>query len=132
MENSYSNSFGSVNERMVKLHHKNGLEEIPVDKITSIGFRQKRNLVMGIPGTAGGLFAAGFLVSYSSEIGGTEMFIGLLVCLVIILGGIANLIGHHEIQIGIGGSKTKKIKVEMSKTKDGIEFVNSIRKAMKR
>lgn len=50
------------------------------------------------------------------QIGGTEVLTGTLFILIAILGGIANLIGHHEIRISVSGNDRKPIKVEMSKT----------------
>ncbi len=98
--------------------------------MSSVGFRQNRNFILGFPGTVGGLVAMFYLISKSNQVGGTEMLIGLIVCLIIILGGVANLIGHHEILLGTAG-ENKCIKVEISKTKAGIDFVNAARTAIK-
>jgi hypothetical protein len=127
--NKFNNSFGSVDKHSVTIHQKNGVEEIPINKISSVGFRQKRNSILGLTGTVGGLVAMFYLISQSHQVGGTEMLIGLIICLIIILGGVANLIGHHEILLGTAG-ENKRIKVEISKTKAGIDFVSAVRTAI--
>ena len=47
-----------------------------------------------------------------------------------VLSGIANWIGHHNIAISAGGKDRKPIKVEMSKTREGKDFVNAIKKLL--
>lgn len=128
----FKNSFGSIDGHILAITLKNGVEQIPINKISSVGFRQKRNLLMGLLGTVGGLTLVVYLISQSRVLGSTEILIGLLICLVIFLGGVANLIGHHEIIIASGGNNNITIKVEMSKTNAALDFVNAIRTAIKR
>ena len=126
----FSNSFGSVTDKRIILNYKSGTEDLPVGQITYVSYRHKRNYVFAIGGfliTIGGLVA---MLANISQIGGAEVLIILLFIIVALLSGIANWIGHHNIQISAGGKDRKPLKAEMSKTREGREFVDAVKRAV--
>lgn len=126
----FSNSFGSVTEKRIILNYKNGSEDLPVGQITSVSYQHKRNHVFAIIAfliSIGGLVA---MLANISHIGGAGVLIILLLVVVALLSGIANWIGHHNIQISAGGKDRKPLKAEMSKTREGREFVDAVKRAV--
>ena len=126
----FSNSFGSVTDKRIILNYKSGTEDLPVGQITSVSYQHKRNYVFAIGSfliTIGGLVA---MLANISHIGGAEVLIILLFIIVALLSGIANWIGHHNIQISAGGKDRKPLKAELSKTREGREFVDAVKRAV--
>ena len=125
----FSNSFGSVTDKRIILNYKSGTEDLPVGQITSVSYQQRRNYVFAIGGfliSLGGLIA---MLTNISDLGGSEVLIILVVIIFFLLSGIANWIGHHNIQISAGGKDRKPIRAEMSKTREGREFVDAVKRA---
>jgi len=129
----FSNTFGSVTDKRIVLNHKNGSEEIPIGQITSISFQKARNTFMSIFSFLFSILIILWIVTVinerSSE-GGIIVLIASVLLIVSVLSGIANWIGHHNIVISAGGKDRKPIRVEMSKTRDGKDFVNAIKKLL--
>jgi hypothetical protein len=129
----FSNTFGSVTDKRIVLNHKNGSEEIPIGQITSISFQKARNTFMSIFSFLFSILIILWIVTVinerSSE-GGIIVLIASVLLIVSVLSGIANWIGHHNIVISSGGKDRKPIRVEMSKTRDGKDFVNAIKKLL--
>jgi hypothetical protein len=129
----FSNTFGSVTDKRIVLNHKNGSEEIPIGQITSISFQKARNTFMSIFSFLFSILIILWIVtvinSRSSE-GGIIVLIASVLLIVSVLSGIANWIGHHNIVISAGGKDRKPIRVEMSKTREGKDFVNAIKKLL--
>lgn len=126
----FSNSFGSVTDKRIILNYKSGTEDLPIGQITSVSYQHQRNYVFAFGGfliTLGGLVA---MLANISHIGGAEVLIILLFVIVALLSGIANWIGHHNIQISAGGKDRKPLKAEMSKTREGREFVDAVKRAV--
>jgi len=126
----FSNSFGSVTDKRIILNYKSGTEDLPVGQITSVSYQHSRNYVFAIGGfliCVGGLVA---MFANISNIGGAEVLIILLFIIVALLSGIANWIGHHNIQISAGGKDRKPLRAEMSKTREGREFVAAVKRAV--
>ena len=126
----FSNSFGSVTDKRIILNYKSGTEDLPVGQITSVSYQHSRNYVFAIGGfliCVGGLVA---MFANISNIGGAEVLIILLFIIVALLSGIANWIGHHNIQISAGGKDRKPLRAEMSKTREGREFVDAVKRAV--
>ena len=124
----FSNSFGSVTDKRIILNYKSGTEDLPVGQITSVSYQYSRNYVFAIGGfliCVGGLVA---MFANISHIGGAEVLIILLFIIVALLSGIANWIGHHNIQISAGGKDRKPLRAEMSKTREGREFVDAVKR----
>jgi hypothetical protein len=126
----FSNSFGSVTDKRIILIYKSGTEDLPIGQITSVSYQHKRNYFFAI---------GGFLISISgllatlaniSHIGGLEVLIIFTFVIVALLSGFANWIGHHNIQISASGKDRKPLKVEMSKTREGREFVEAVKRAV--
>ena len=70
------------------------------------------------------------MISQIDEIsGGTVLFIVLLI-IFLLLSGLANWIGHHNIVITIAGTERRPLKAELAKTREGRELVDAIRKAI--
>jgi len=129
----FSNTFGSVTDKRIVLNHKNGSEEIPIGQITSISFQKARNIFMSIFSFLFSILIILWIVtvinSRSSE-GSIIVLIASVLLIVSVLSGIANWIGHHNIVISAGGKDRKPIRVEMSKTREGKDFVNAIKKLL--
>ena len=126
----FSNSFGSVTDKRIILNYKSGTEDLPVGQITSVSYQHRRNYVFAIGGfliSLGGLIA---MLANIRNIGGAEVLIILLFLIVALLSGIANWIGHHNIQISAGGKDRKPLRAEMSKTREGREFVDAVKRAV--
>ena len=126
----FSNSFGSVTDKRIILNYKSGTEDLPVGQITSVSYQHRRNYVFSIGGfliSLGGLIA---MLANISNIGGADVLIVLLFIIVALLSGIANWIGHHNIQISAGGKDRKPLRAEMSKTREGREFVDAVKRAV--
>ena len=126
----FSNSFGSVTDKRIILNYKSGTEDLPVGQITSVSYQHRRNYVFAIGGfliSLGGLIA---MLANISNIGGAAVLIVLLFIIVALLSGIANWIGHHNIQISAGGNDRKPLRAEMSKTREGREFVDAVKRAV--
>jgi hypothetical protein len=129
----FSNAFGSVTDKRIVLNHKNGSEEIPLGQITSISFQKARNIFMSIFSFLFSILIIVYIIaiinSRSSE-GSVIVLIASALLIISVLSGIANWIGHHNIVISAGGKDRKPIRVEMSKTREGKDFVNAIRKLL--
>jgi hypothetical protein len=127
----FSNIFGSVSDKRIVLNHKNGSEEIPKGQITSVSFQKVRNLFMSIFSFLFSIILISYMIvvinSGSSE-GGIIVLITSVLLILSVLSGIANWIGHHNIVISAGGNDRKPIRVEMSKTREGNEFVKAVKK----
>jgi len=126
----FSNSFGSVTDKRIILNYKSGTEDLPIGQITSVSYQHKRNYVFAIGGFLIAISGLVVMLANISDIGGAEVLIILLFIIVALLSGIANWIGHHNIQISAGGKDRKPLKAEMSKTIEGREFVNAAKKAV--
>lgn len=126
----FSNSFGSVTNKRIILNYKSGTEDLPVGQITSVSYQRKRNYVFGIGGFLICLYGLVVMFANINNIGGAEVLIILLFLILALLSGIANLIGHHNIKISVGGKDRKPLKAEMSKTREGREFVDAIKRAV--
>jgi len=126
----FSNSFGSVTDKRIILNYKSGTEDLPVGQITSVSYQHRRNYVFAIGGFLIFLYGLITMLANISNIGGAEVLIILLFLIVALLSGIANWIGHHNIQISAGGKDRKPLRAEMSKTREGREFVDAVKRAV--
>ena len=129
----FSNTFGSVTDKRIVLNHKNGSEEIPIGQITSISFQKARNTFMSIFSFLFSILIILWIVTVinsRSPEGSVIVLIASVLLIVSVLSGIANWIGHHNIVISAGGKDRKPIRVEMSKTREGKDFVNAIKKLL--
>ena len=129
----FSNTFGSVTDKRIVLNHKNGSEEIPIGQITSISFQKARNIFMSIFSFLFSILIILWIVTVinsRSPEGSVIVLIASVLLIVSVLSGIANWIGHHNIVISAGGKDRKPIRVEMSKTREGKDFVNAIKKLL--
>lgn len=126
----FSNSFGSVTDKRIILNYKGGTEDLPINPITSVGYKHSRNYVFAFGVfliCVGGLIA---IISNLSYLRGIEVFVGFILVLGGLLMGVAHWIGNYSIQISAGGMDRKQLRVELSKTKEGREFVNAVKRAV--
>ena len=126
----FSNTFGSVTDKRVILNYKSGTEDIPVGQVTSISYKHDRNYFFSIGGFVVGVGGLIVMIGSLRHLGGAEVLIILLVAIVGLLSGIANWIGHHNIVISAGGKDRKPLRAEMSKTREGREFMDAVKKAV--
>lgn len=127
----FSNLFGTVTDKRIILNYKNGSEEIPKGQITSISFQQERNMFISIFSFLISILLISFMavvINSGSSEGGIIVLIASFLLILCVLSGIANWIGHHNIVVSAGGKDRKPIRVEMSKTREGKEFVNAIKR----
>lgn len=126
----FSNTFGSVTDKRIILNYKRGTEDIPVGQVTSVSYKHYRNYFFSIVGFVAGV--GGLLVMFGniSRLGGAEVLVILLVAIIGFLSGIANWIGHHNVVISAGGKDRKPLRAEMSKTREGREFVDAVKIAV--
>lgn len=125
----FSNTFGSVTDKRVILNYKSGTEDIPVGQITSISYQHERNYIFAFGGF---LIGGGGLVAMLaiSNLGVAEVLVILLFLIIGLLSGVANWVGHHNIIISAGGKDRKPLKAELSKTIEGREFVEAVKRAV--
>jgi len=122
------NSFGLVTNKRLVLRYKNGNEEIPISKVTSVSYNHKRGYFFAIGNFSLTIVFIFILISSINTYGGSMVLILLLLSLFCLLTGIANWVGNYEIVISINGNNRKPISVPFSKTKEGLNFVNSVKK----
>jgi hypothetical protein len=126
----FQNHFGSVTEKRVTLKYKTGSEDIPIGQISSVSLQHERNY---FPAIGGGLLAVAilfYMLNTLHRLGGAEVLIMIIFILFLGLLAVANWVGHHNIVISSSGNNRKPLKVEMSKTREGREFVNAVKKAV--
>ena len=126
-----TNIFGMVTDKRVTLHYKSGTEDIPIEQITSISFLHKRNLIFAAVGFFSVIvFFVLLIVLLVKESSGLFILLSVVLILFGFLTGLANWVGHHVIIIHAEREKRKPLKVEMSRTKEGKQFVDTIKKLM--
>lgn len=135
MENNekiiFTNNFGTVSDKRVILHTKNGSEDIPLDKISSIAFERKRNIPVGVIFFVVGIgIIAEIMAVGTFGLPSYMIIVGILVFLFFGLAGLAYIVGHYTIKLNVSGVDRKPIKVEIAKTKAGMEFSDAIRKQL--
>lgn len=127
---NFTNQFGTITNSRIILNYSSGNEEILINQITSIVFEYKRNYFYII----GSFIMFGILLAFMLGDAGSLNWIALLIMLIFlflfILIGIAHWIGHHNIVISVSGQNRKPLKVEFSKTKEGRQFVDAIKKVI--
>ncbi|MDP2160597.1 MAG: hypothetical protein Q8K02_08960 [Flavobacterium sp.] len=128
----FSNSFGSVTDKRVILNYKSGTEDILLNHISTVSYQHERNYFFAIGGFLLSVVVLIGILSNLSSLDGTEVLIMLLFVLFSFLSGLANWIGHHNIVISVGGKNRKPLKAELSKTREGKEFVKAIKGALLR
>lgn len=123
----FNNSFGTVSDKRVIVNYKNGSEDIPIKQISSVGIERKQNIFLAIIYFVIGI---GVLVGIFNmrEVPGAMIVVALVFFLFCVLVGVAYYIGNHQIKLSTAGVERKPIKVEMSKTREGREFSNAIKK----
>lgn len=126
----FSNLFGTTTNKRVILNYKSGTEDLPISKITSISYQHKRNYFQAIGAFALLLLGLVALLNNIQNLGTVEVLIFVSILIFLLLTGVANWIGHHNIIISVGGNNRRPIKAEMSKTKEGREFADSIRRVI--
>ena len=117
----YSNTFGTITDTRVFLNYKSGTEIIPLDQVNTVSFLRKRNYFFAVGSVAAIVLTPMYFAN---------TVVVIIAVLFFMLSGIANWIGHHQIIVLVGGQYKKPIKVEMSKTKDGKQFVEALKKSI--
>jgi hypothetical protein len=122
----FSNSFGTVSDKRIIVNYRNGSEDFPLKQISSVSFERKQNIPLAIVYF---LIGIGILISVFNmhEVPGAMIVIALVLFIFCILVGVAYYLGNYQIKLSAAGQDRKPIKVEMSKTKEGREFSDSIR-----
>lgn len=122
----FTNSFGKVTEKRIIVNLKNGNQDIPLQKIASVGFERKRRVPIAILYyVISGLFL--YEIAIQGSLPGYLIVVITLLVIFFLLSGTAYFIGSYRINIHIEGSPIKPIKVEMAKTKAGHEFAEAVR-----
>jgi hypothetical protein len=126
----FKNHFGTVTDKRITLKYKSGAEDIPIGHITSVSLKRKRNYFMAVGSFVISFAMLFFALTNHRNAGGIEMFVVFLLVLVMAFVGIAHWMGNHNIVISTSGQDRKPLKVEMSKTREGREFVEAVKKAI--
>jgi hypothetical protein len=126
------NGFGAVSNKRISLAMRSGFEDIAIENVTAIRFEHHKNKLVSILSFV--LFFLGLkvLILPNSKVGVLESVLFLIGAILFLLLGIANYIGHHTVKINVSGNNRKPIKVEMSRSKEGKEFVMVIIKIILR
>ncbi|HNL85251.1 MAG TPA: hypothetical protein PKO18_08440 [Chitinophagales bacterium] len=103
---------------------------MPVGQITSVSFQHERNIFFTIGSLLIIIGCIIAIIENFNKLNGMEMLLILLLIVVAFLSAVANWIGHYNILLSASGNDRKPLKVEMSKTKEGLEFVKAIRKSI--
>jgi hypothetical protein len=122
------NSIGIITNKKLVLKYKNGNEEIPISKITSVSYNHKRGYFFAIGNF---VFTAILLITCFVTInqsGAVYCLIMFIISIFSMLTGIANWVGNYDILISVNGNNRKPLSVSFSKTKEGLNLVNSIKK----
>ena len=123
----FSNALGSISSKSIKLYRKNSSEEILTQQITAIEFKRCRDYLRGVISAVLFMFFTFTFFGSSGQYGTVEIAIFLVLVLFTFLMCIASFIGHHEIIISTSGGQIKPFRIEMSKTKEGVEFYQKLR-----
>ncbi len=126
----FTNFFGSVTDKRIILNYKSGSEDLPLKQITSVGYQHKRNYIISIAALTSCVGMLIGMILGIDNLAGIEVLIILIFVFLLFLSGLAHWIGHHHIKISSGGLDRKPLKVEMSKTREGREFVEAIKKVL--
>lgn len=126
-----SNIFGVVTDKRVIIYNPRGVEDIPVKKISSIIFEQKKNKLFGVMSTVVAALLLG-IITFFSNIPGYVVAIWVLLVSVCLLGGVIFFVGDFQIRIKVEGKGEKKIKVKFARFRQGSEYANAIRKQLLR
>lgn len=126
-----SNIFGIVTDKRVIVYNRSSVEDIPVNKITSVIFEQKKNKLFGMMSGLVGVLLLGILMFFSN-IPGYVVAIWVVIISICLLGGVVFLVGDFQIKIRVEGKGKKIIKVKFTKFKEGSEYANAIRKQLVR
>ena len=118
----FSNQFGNIYESKLTLDSKYSIDETPLTQITLLSCKRERNFIMGILSV---IAAFGFpRILTVAEQGSLNIKISIFILFIII--GIGYFIGNIFITIkGLGIDK--KIKIDLSKQKEGIEFYTALK-----
>ena len=126
----FNNQFGSVTDKRIIVNYKDGSEDIPISQISSVKYKHVRSYFFSLGGFAVAIAVLIFMFTFISKMKGEMVLVLVLLIIIGTLSGIANWIGHHEIVISVNGNNRKPIKAELSKTREGRNFVDAIRKAI--
>ena len=123
----FSNSFGIVTDKRLIITHKSGSEDVPIKQVTSVSFERNQNRALSVIYFIAALITVLITLNLRA-IGSLEILVALILLIFFILAGISHYLGNHSIRFTIAGKEGKAIKVEMSKTKEGKEFYQAVRK----
>ena len=123
----FSNSFGTVSDKRVIINSKEGSEDLPLKQISSVSFIQKKNKPLALLYF---IISIAILIPFftGQNVPGAMIVVALFLFIFCVLVGVAYYLGNHQIKLSAAGKDRKPIKVEMSKTKEGREFSDAIRK----
>jgi hypothetical protein len=124
------NSIGTVTNKKLILKYKNGNEEIPISNVTSVSYIHKRGYFFAIGNFVFTAFLLFTCLLTINQLGGVYVLVILLISIFSLLTGIANWVGNYNIVISVSGNNRKPLSVPFSKTKEGLDLVNSIKKVI--
>ena len=123
----FSNIFGTVTDKSIIITTRDGVESTPTRQVSSVSFERHQNKVLAVV-----CFIMALVIPLFGwklgKIGGRELVFFAILSIVFLLAGIANFIGHHLIILKVAGKELKPIKVEISKTKEGLAYYQAIMK----
>jgi H+/Cl- antiporter ClcA len=126
----FINTFGCVTDKRITLNYTSGTEDIPIFKVTSVSYHYVRNYYYAFLGFLVGIFGFFRIFTGIQQLEGPILLFILLFAIIGLLIAASHWIGHHNIIISVGGKNRKPLKVGMSKTKEGREFVDAAKSAV--
>jgi hypothetical protein len=126
----FTNQFGSVTEKRVTLNYKSGTEDIPTGQISSVSFQHKRNYFSSIIILIITIAIFIDIIEQLRNSSAIETVLLILAFLLLLISCIGSWIGHHNIVVSVGGQNRIPLKVDLTKTKEGKEFFEAIKKAI--
>lgn len=128
----FENRFGVVTDKRIMLQYKTGYESIPLQKVSSVTFRHRRNPLAILMNLSVPVAILAFLVYSGSQkpllLGPTELIVFGLPGVLFLGLAIKSMIGYFVIQVGSTSSEGKPVKVTMHQAKEGRELVEAINK----
>lgn len=119
-----NNSVGKITTETVKVKtEKEGFKTIPIEDIVAVKSQLKRKYVYAVI-----CFVFGLAALFVTMMDGKPTIGGFLVPVVLIVAGIANMLGYYTLEIHTQTAIVKLEDVEFNKLKDGRAFIEKLEK----
>lgn len=119
-----NNSVGKITTETVKVKtEKEGFKTIPIEDIVAVKSQLKRKYVYAVI-----CYVFGLAALFVTIMDGKPTIGGFLIPVVLIVAGIANMLGYYTLEIHTQTAIVKLEDVEFNKLKDGRAFIEKLEK----